>query len=280
MPESLFLQLASYAPVLSKVFELAGREHHGALGSAKDIARLIGVSHARIADLLNGLRAAESAGVAREDVHGIWHITLAKGRSRDIALMLRGACLFKENIHADKDSVQVVISKPAEPSRFAFALESTLEGGWGLSSTSDILGEMATRASTRFSIMTPFMDDDGANRVIELFAATRAGVQRELVVRNGLPDCLRSREPLLKALGIRAFDFRLARPDRPDNETFHAKVVRIDQNECYVGSSNMTKWSFDYSLELGFLVNGTAGAQVSRVFDAVLKVSKEIHLTN
>ena len=66
--------------------------------------------------------------------------------------------------------------------------------------------------------------------------------------------------------------------DRPENETFHAKVIRVDHDECYVGSSNMTKWSFDYSLELGFLVSGDAGARVSRVVDAVLTVSNEISI--
>ena len=246
------------------------------LGTARDIARLIGVSHTRIATLLAALRETASAGAAREDSHGVWHITLAAPKSREIALMLMGAHLFKERIHEDRDSVQVVISKPVEPSQFASALESTLEGGWGLSSTSNVLGEMAARASTRFSIMTPFVDDDGASRVIALFRASRASVGKELIVRNGLPASLRAHANELRTLGVRVFDFRLARADRPENETFHAKVVRIDQDECYVGSSNMTRWSFDYSLELGFLVSGEAGAKVSRVIDAVLHVSKEI----
>ena len=278
MTESLFLRLAPHAAILSRVFELAGRGQQGALGTARDIARLIGVSHARISDLLAALRDAESAGATREDIHGLWHVALAVGESRDMALMLKGAHLFKDRIHMDRDTVQVVISKPAEPSQFASALESTLEGGWGLSATSEVLGEMAARALTRFSIMTPFMDDDGAGRVIALFRASRASVRKELIVRNGLPDSLRAHSVELRELGVRVFDFRLARADRPENETFHAKVIRVDHDECYVGSSNMTKWSFDYSLELGFLVSGDAGARVSRVVDAVLTVSNEISI--
>lgn len=278
MTEALFLRLASHAAILSRVFELAGRGQQQALGTARDIARLIGVSHTRIADLLTALRETESVGAAREDSHGVWHVTLAAAKSREMALMLKGARLFKERVHADRDKVQVVISKPAEPSQFASALESTLEGAWGLSSTSDVLGEMAARASTRFSIMTPFMDDDGARRVFALFRASRSSVRKELIVRNGLPDSLRSHAHELRALGVRVFDFRVARADRPENETFHAKVIRVDHDECYVGSSNMTKWSFDYSLELGFLVSGDAGALVSRVVDAVMTVSNEISI--
>lgn len=236
MTEALFLRLAPHAAILSRVFELAGRGQLGALGTARDIARLIGVSHARISDLLAALREAESVGATREDINGLWHVTLAVGESRDMGLMLTGARLFKDRVHLDRDTVQVVISKPAEPSQFASALENTLEGGWGLSSTSDVLGEMATRASTRFSVMTPFMDGAGAGRVTDLFRASRASVRKDLIVRNGLPDSLRAHSAELRELGVRVFDFRLARADRPENETFHAKVIRVDHDECYVGS--------------------------------------------
>ncbi|RCS28603.1 hypothetical protein DEO45_15460 [Rhodanobacter denitrificans] len=249
---------------------------HGALGSTRDIARLIGVSHTRISDVISGLRAAEVAGAVRQDAHGVWRVTLPELESRELALLLRGAALYKEQIHEDKDSVHVVISKPAEPSRFVSALDSTLEGAWGLSSTADVLAGMAGRALTRFSIMTPFVDEAGASRILDLFAATRTTVRRELIVRNGLPEHLRLHEDVLRTLGIHVFDFRLSRLDRPDTETFHAKVVRTDDAECYVGSSNMTKWSFDYSLELGVLVSGSSGRRVSHVLDAVLAVSNEI----
>jgi phosphatidylserine/phosphatidylglycerophosphate/cardiolipin synthase-like enzyme len=181
-----------------------------------------------------------------------------------------------KRVHEDLDAVQVVISKPAAPSKLASALDSTLEGAWGLHSTADVLAEMAGSAGTRFSIMTPFVDDDGASRILELFSATSPSVGRELIVRNGLPESLSAHDRLLRTLCVHVFDFRLPRADRADTETFHAKVVRVDDGECYVGSSNMTKWSFDYSLELGLLVRGRAGERVSQVIDAVLAVSNEI----
>lgn len=278
--ESLFLRLSPHASVLSGVFGLAERESHGTLGSARDIARLVGVSHTRISDVISGLRMAESLGAIQQDGQGAWRVTLSSRECKDLALMLRGACLFKEQVHKDQNAVRVVMSKPAEPSKFFAALESTLEGAWGLASTAEVLGEMAARASARFSIMTPFVDESGAQRVLELFAATNRDIRRELIVRNGLPESLHRHTSDLNALDVRVFDFRLSRLGSPENETFHAKVIRIDDDECYVGSSNMTKWSFDYSLELGLLVNGKAGEQVSRVIDAVLKVCKEISPPN
>lgn len=278
MAESRFLLLAAHAPILSGVFGLASKGMHGTLGDARDIARLIGVSYVRIGEVVSSLRAAELAGAIGQDAQGVWRLTLPPAESRDLALLLRGAALYKERIHQDLDSVQVVISKPAEPSKLGSALERTLEGAWGLHSTADVLANMAGSAETRFSIMTPFVDGDGAIRILELFSATRATVKRELIVRNGIPDSLLAHEHLLRALGIHVFDFRLPRPDRSDTETFHAKVVRVDDVECYVGSSNMTKWSFDYSLELGLHVRGRAGKRVSQVVDAVLAVSNEISL--
>lgn len=141
-----------------------------------------------------------------------------------------------------------------------------------------MLGEMAASAMHRFSVMSPFVDEDGAERIVGLFQATRPGVTKELVVRNGLPDALSGKAGELKALGVSVYDFRIPRPDRSENETFHAKVVRVDDSECYAGSSNMTRWSFEYSLELGFHVRGAAAAKVSRLLDAVLAVAARISL--
>lgn len=157
-------------------------------------------------------------------------------------------------------------------------LERTIEGLWGLEETAVMLGQMAASATRRFSVMTPFVDEDGAERTVSLFQATRPGVVRELVVRNGLPDALACKVGELKALGVAVYDFRIPRPDRPENETFHAKVVRVDKSESYAGSSNMTKWSFEYSLELGFHVRGAAAARVSQLLDAVMAVSVRVPL--
>jgi hypothetical protein len=43
LAEFHFLHLASHASILSRVFILVDKEMHGALDSARDIARLIGV---------------------------------------------------------------------------------------------------------------------------------------------------------------------------------------------------------------------------------------------
>jgi len=121
--------------------------------------------------------------------------------------------------------------------------------------------------------MTPFVDEEGGARIVDLFRCTGAAVRRELIVRNGLPAALVAKAVDLADMGVRVYDFRISREERGHNETFHAKVVCADEGECYVGSSNMTKWSFSYSLELGFHARGRAASRVAQILDAVVHVS-------
>jgi phosphatidylserine/phosphatidylglycerophosphate/cardiolipin synthase-like enzyme len=52
--------------------------------------------------------------------------------------------------------------------------------------------------------------------------------------------------------------------------------VLADNRTAYVGSSNMTKWSFEYSLELGLKVSGKAADRLADIVDAILTVSERI----
>lgn len=169
----------------------------------------------------------------------MWGVALSQDAARNVALLMRGARLYRERVHQDANAVEVVVSRPAAPSQLVAELERTLEGLWGLEETALMLGQTAASATRRFSMMTPSIDEDGAQRIVSLFQATRPGVVRELMVRNGLPVAMAGKAEELKALGVSVFDFRIPRPDKLENETFHAKVVRVDDSECYAGSSNI-----------------------------------------
>lgn len=274
--EELFRLLAANGEELEKLLTLAGK---GRLAGAYDVnalTRLAGLARARQPDLVSALGAAEQAGIAMRQPLGRWAISLPEGDSRELATLLRGARLYREHVHRDNDRVFTVVSMPAAPSQLVDALNRTLEGVHDLESTEVVLGQLAARARSRFTVMTPFVDEDGAKRILALFALTAPSVRRELVVRDGLPSALQGYARDLASLRVIAYDFRISRPARGENETFHAKVIRVDDDECYVGSSNMTKWSFAYSLELGMHVKGEAGRAVSRVIDAVVSVSAPI----
>lgn len=272
-PDDLFVRLARHAEVLEPALSWAGAGKLPGRHGARELTRICGISSSRLPAVVAGLQAAEEAGVVSKDAHGLWAVALTQEMAREIALLMRGARLYRDRVHSDANEVEVVISRPAAPSRLVAELERTIEGLWGLEETAVMLGQMAASATRRFSVMTPFVDEDGAERIVSLFQATHPGVARELVVRDGLPAALASKAGELKALGVSVYDFRIPRPDRPENETFHAKVVRVDDSECYAGSSNMTRWSFAYSLELGFHVRGAAAAKVCRLLDAVIAVS-------
>jgi len=181
-------------------------------------------------------------------------------------------------VHQAIDDVTVVISKPAHPSQLVEFLEKTLEGFSKMQTTAHALIDLAHRAKQRFTVMTPFVDDAGIARIIELFESTASDVQRELIIRRPISEALTNNGAILARMGVKVQDFRISKEEVGEHETFHAKVVRVDDDECYVGSSNMTQWSFNYSLELGFLVRGEAGRRVSRILDAVQSVSTSVHL--
>lgn len=278
MLDAVLRQLAPYARTLEPVFSGAARGFFRDSTTLKSMAALCGHSTAKLPQLEEALRKCVAVGaVVRADM-GLWFVRLDTDDCNRLALMLRGINIYRDHVHKDKDTVSVVISHPAQPSKLVKKLEQTLQGTWGLAETADSLVELARKAECRFTVMTPFVDEDGAKRILELLELTKSNVKRELIVRNGLPAALQERIADLQRLNTKVYDFRIARDEGGGTETFHAKVVCIDAEECYVGSSNMTEWSFSYSLELGFCVRGAAGRRVAQVVDAVLQVSQELSL--
>lgn len=269
--------LAGQAELLEPVLALVDKGVLLQSTSLKIIGSMAGIASARLPQLAAALRIGALAGVFQESAAGDWRVACSKAEAAQLALMLCGVNIYRQQVHKDDDKVSVVISKPAQPSQFVLTLDKTLEGFWGIETTSHALIGLAQRAQARFTVMSPFVDDAGMTRVLELFETTGPTVRRELIVRKPWP-ALTARTADLHRLGVHVFSFRIAREDSSDNETFHAKVVRIDDNECYVGSSNMNQWSFDYSLELGLRVCGQAGHRISLVLDAVLAVSTPVNL--
>jgi hypothetical protein len=158
----------------------------------------------------------------------------------------------------------------------ATQLESMLAGSWGLRDTRELLPSIAESALSSFSIMTPYMDEVGADIVLNLFDRTKAP-EKFLILRTGSdgnpPPGLLGIRSQLEAKNVKILNYRIDRPDSAGNETFHAKVVLADAVEAYVGSLNMHKWSFEYSLEMGFFVRGKAAARVADVLRAIRAVS-------
>jgi len=276
--DSAVVALSPFSEILEGVLSLVEKGLLAAPTASKDIASMVGISSANLPQLHTALRAGRDIAVFAEDKSGDWVLACPPTDAVTLISMLHSVNLYKLHVERPLDEVVVVVSKPANPSQLVQMLEKSIEGFSGMQTTAHALIDLAHRAKKRFTIMTPFLDELGMARVIELFECTGGSVKRELIIRRPIPDSLIASRGTLNKLRVQVLDFRILREDVGEHETFHAKVVRVDDNECYVGSSNMTQWSFNYSLELGFLVRGEAGRRVSQILDAVQSVSVEIHV--
>lgn len=265
-------EVAPFAEVLAPIFVQGARGRLRTPSSLKELAKIAGVSTAGLERVREAIASACKAGAAVQEGERAWRLTLAPEACNELSLMLSGIALYRVKVHEDADRVSVVLSRPPSPSLFSSALAQSLKGDWGLQETGDTFQRMAASATKRFLVMTPFLDIDGMARVLSLFEMTRPEVERCLVVRDAEAPAVLAVKQRLSELGVSVFEFRLAKGSG-QHETFHAKVVVADSDQCYLGSSNMTTWSFNYSLELGFYVRGESAKRTAEIVGAVLAVS-------
>jgi len=254
----------------------------GQLSGTMDVRRicsLSGIAQARTGEALSFLMAAKGLGLVEQISDLNWRVAQAAILA-ELAPMLQAIHVYRTEIHQDADTVDVVLTKPLSPSQLAKSLEGMLLGTWGLLDTREVLPSIAENASERFVVMTPFLDEVGGEILLALFQHVRPSVRKQLIIRataDGLlPAGYLAITGQLSALGVEAFNFRLDKGDAFGMETFHAKVVLADNAKAYVGSANMNKWSFQYSLELGLLVSGKAADRIGQVIDAVTCVSTRL----
>lgn len=273
--------LAPYSRVGAPICAAIADGRLGGTVNLRHVCTMSGLSQSSSAEAEAFLVSAQRVGLVERSSGLTWSLHEPKCLA-ELAPMLFAVEVYRSKVHTANDEVDVVLTKPVGFSRVAQALDNTLRGDWGLINTRDLLPMMAEQATQRFAIMTPFLDDTGADLIVNLFANTRPVVRRELIVRRGaqgdLPAGLTKVAEQLNALGVQCYNFRLDRADIAGYETFHAKVVLVDSHAAYVGSANMNKWSFEYSLELGLRVNGNAGRRIAEIIDAVIHVSAPIAL--
>lgn len=271
----LFIALANSCDVGAAICYAVGTGKFNSTLNLGNICTRSGLPQSRAADVEAFLNEATSRGLFARHTESSW-APLKPDLHTSLAPLLAGAALYRSDVHRDRDIVNVVLTKPPSPSVVANELESMLRGSWGLLDTKGMFLALAEEAQTELAIMTPFLDEVGAPVVADLFVHTRAP-RRTLIVRE-TPD---GKNPPglnlifsdLNRLDVQVLNFRLDKPGRAGSETFHAKVILSDKKSAYVGSSNMNKWSFEYSLELGLYVSGQAAARLGDVVDAVKAVS-------
>lgn len=277
--EAAFDALAPHAEVSARLCEAASEGRLNVPQEVHRICKRIGLPGARAADVERALLSGLVCGVFEKHGAGTWASSDTQLAGK-LGPLLKGAEMYRQRVHRDADTVEVVLTRPAAPSRLALELGSMLGTHLDYRDTKLLLPKIAESAARQFVVMTPYFDEVGAAIVLNLFQQT-AAPEKVLILRAGSdgapPPGLGAVGLELQQLGVKVVNFRLDRPDAPGNETFHAKVVLADDKQAYVGSSNMNKWSFEYSLELGLHVTGKAAARVSALLSAVVSVAAEMN---
>ena len=273
---SAFDALSPYCEVSASLCDAAGQGSFNVPLDLHSICTRAGLPQARVADVERSLIAGQAYGLFAQSTPLTWQVS-DRTLAAQLAPLLLGARLYSARVYRDADIVDVVLTKPPAPSQVSLQLENMLHGSRGFRDTRQLLPGIAESASRSFCVMTPFFDELGAQIVVNLFERTSAP-DRCLILRTNKegqpPPGLQDVREELSRLGVTVLNFRLDRPDAPGNETFHAKVILADEAAAYVGSSNMNKWSFEYSLELGLYVRGKAATRIADLLRAVRAVSR------
>jgi hypothetical protein len=253
-------------------------------GTAAELARLVAERPGGTIDANSITFASRSAlaRVAADFVRRNWLTIIPTGwRIGPLAIpqgvvsFLEGAAAMRAN-DPDRETSIAVVTMPPPPSAIAAALPQTGLAHTSLVSTRDALESVAEKSIDSFTVMTPFLNQEGLGFVTELFKLTLAPTKHLIVRQMGeAKRTVVENASDLAAIGILAFDYTM---DAVGGfETFHAKVALADSELAYVGSANMTMFA-RHSMELGVLVDGRAARVVANVVRAVTKVAHPIPL--
>ena len=273
--------LAGHSRLAAKVLEEVARRPAEVSFDEKQIARSLGFPASQETGVLDTLRIAESLKYLQVAPSLRWRRIASEDHLLRLSLVLEAVSHYKEKVHRDATLAQVVLTKPVKPSR----LEDALAGlGWKIAElevTSEAFQGLASSTKRRLIVMTPFLDPAGASWLVSLFERTPPSAERILILRHlsepshpSFPTGYLSVKDRLDELGVKVFDYALKRVGGVGTETFHAKVVVRDDQQVYVGSSNMNRASLEYSMELGVLLSGQAATSVSRVVSAILSIAR------
>lgn len=272
------LRLSGSAEFAAAVCEAAagGAMSHDA--SVDAICSAAGLPLARRYDVTHVLDIGVACGVFVRSGPVSWRAVASVELLNRLALTLNAVAIFFRDVHRDRNEVEVVLTRPPHPSELEQQLAATGYGTVGLENTEEQFTAMAARAQQTLLVMTPFLDAHGARRLLMLFSRAAPSVRKTLVLRfkstTEVPSGYLATADELRKLDVEVFDYFIPRDAGAGYESFHAKSLLIDRRECYLGSANITEASLGYSMELGFVVRGTAAERVALVLDAILAISR------
>ncbi|MDI3561127.1 phospholipase D-like domain-containing protein [Bradyrhizobium sp. Arg816] len=253
------------------------------IGHFADSAEAIGRSDRDLASRLGGVSAEHVAIVRRSLIENglAARSSFATRLVSDSSVLFALAERFKGvaaylRVHRDQDVVRLVLTEPGLKS----ALRRAIDGAQALPpivfQTTDAFFNLARGAKQELVILSPFLDAQGADLLVELFSLCRPEVRRVLISRPlaeaHCGDAFRPRAADFRRLNVSVVEYALPSSLPSGRETFHAKVVLADDSEFYVGSSNFMGSALERSFECGVFVRGETAKRMRSVLLAVRAV--------
>ena len=139
---------------------------------------------------------------------------------------------------------------------------------------------MGASAQHELIVLTPFIDDYGAEFLLRLYEHCNAGTVKTLICRplaeaHCGPAFISRRESFVR-LGVQVYEYAVLSSLPSGRETFHAKAILSDDKSYYVGSSNMMGSALERSLECGVLVTGRSAKTMQQLISSVKGVSRRV----
>jgi phosphatidylserine/phosphatidylglycerophosphate/cardiolipin synthase-like enzyme len=175
---------------------------------------------------------------------------------------------------------RVVISFPCEPSFLSGVIAQFMPEKTEPFTTDDAFKHIALNAKNRLVLMSPFIDNSGAQWALETFNASPA--KRKILIcprDERLIDLFQSFKNRFQENNIELWQFALRHEEgkrKYSIESFHCKIALADKLMAYVGSANLTEHSRNVSLECGVIIHGASARKVSGVVESVLSLSSKI----
>jgi phosphatidylserine/phosphatidylglycerophosphate/cardiolipin synthase-like enzyme len=271
----LLAELYPFAEQAARALAYLGDFPDAISKSDRELAARIGHVSAQHVAIVR--RALVSAGLAIKDMFST-RLAVEKATLNRLANNLEGVAGYLR-VHKDDDTVRLVLTEPGEKS--ALRREINRRGlPPRLFQTRDAFMNLAHTAKTQLVVLAPFIDDKGAEFLIELFSACRTGVHRYLICRplveTHCGPALRRRKEDFRRLGVLVYEYALPSPLPSGRETFHAKSVLVDDVAFYVGSSNFMVSALERSLECGVIVHGQSAKELYNVLEALRSVATHV----
>lgn len=229
---------------------------------------------------VSGISAVSVERAARDFATRGWLEASAAGWRRSAAPLPAGLGAFLAGAEAMRvarvtdEEALAVVTLPSAPSEIGRALPTQGPIHASIGRTEEALLDIARAAVRSFTVMSPFVNTDGAELVLNLFDQSTAPRRTFITRRAGATrSALNPLLPVMAARGVRVLDYLL----RADGgyETFHAKVVIADGDRAYVGSANMTRYA-RHSMELGVIVTGRPARAVAALVRTVERISSPV----